>query len=178
LPEHPFHLKIGKLVNRLGLSLAEIRKDPACENDSPGVVTLLHNDDSGAVRFCQVDILITLPDKVVIVEIEESNVKPVHIFGKFFASASSTHSGTKEISKLPLLFIQVLDTSKLNLKEGKKGGQWDRIQGILISHAEKWPGRKVQYKMFRGGPADFEAGGNEGEKLLDLVRAFLKGRTV
>jgi hypothetical protein len=173
MPEHPFHLKIGKLVNGLGLLPDKIWKDPACDTESTGVVTLFHSVGSERVRFCLVDMLITLPNKVVIIEIEESNVKPVHIFGKFFASAFSTHYGETEIVKLPLLFIQILDSSKLKQGKTKKKGQWERIEAILINHAKKWPDRTVRYKLFRGGVSEFEPESATGEGLLQLIRDFL-----
>ena len=100
MPDHPFHLKIGTLVRGLCLpSIREIWMDPACNPDSPGVITLFHGTGPDRVRFCLVDILITLPNKVVIIEIEESDVKPLHLFGKFFASALSTHLKDTEISQ-------------------------------------------------------------------------------
>ena len=170
MPDHPFHLKIGTLVRGLCLpSIREIWIDPACDPDSPGVITLFHGTGPDRVRFCLVDILITQPNKVVIIEIEESDVKPLHLFGKFFASVHSTHHRDTDISKLPLLFIQVL----LEPERTRKGEQWDCIEQILKGNAENWQGRRVEYELARGKSADFEDGGKEGQKLLDLASRFL-----
>lgn len=62
--------------------------DPACNPDSQGVITLFHGPGPDRVRFCLVDILIIIQGRVVIIEIEASDVKPLHLFGKFFASAA------------------------------------------------------------------------------------------
>ena len=176
MPDHPFHRTIGNLVKGFDLSPDQSEMDPACDPQSAGVVTLFHGTGSNRVRFCQVDLLIAFQGKVVIIEIEESNVKPVHIFGKFFASAFATHYGKVDIGKLPLLFIQVLDSSKLKKDKSKKVGQWRRLEMILSQHAESWSGRQVNYKLFSGGPTDFEATGTEGKKLLELVIRFLRGK--
>ena len=40
---------------------------------------------------------------------------------------------------------------------------------------DKVNGKKVHYKMFRGGSADFEAGGKEGEALIRKAEGFLGG---
>lgn len=175
MPEHRFHRTIGALFNGLVLSAdKKIWLDPACDPDSTGVVTLFHGPGSDEVRFCLVDILITLPNMVVIVEIEESDVKPLHLFGKFYASAFSTHFNGQDISKLPLFFIQVLDTSEINLKEGQKSKQWDRIEQILRGQAANWPERTVSYKLFRGSQGDFEIGGEEAGRMLDFVKRCLE----
>ncbi len=151
----------------------QIWLDPACGGQK--VVPLSHVTGSKGVQFCHVDILILANGKVVIIEIEESDVKPLHLFGKFYASAFSTHFNDQDISKLPLLFIQVLDTSRINLKEGQKGEQWDRIGQILKGQAEEWADRQVQYELMWGSAEEFEAGGSKGEELQRLVRE-LEGR--
>jgi hypothetical protein len=179
VPDHPFHKKVGELfkgdefLRNLSLFHGQIRIDPACDEDSPGVVTLFHGTGSDRVRFCLVDILIIARDKVVIIEIEESDVKPLHLFGKFYASAFSTHHGKDEIGKKPLLFIQVLDTSKLNLEEGQKNKQWDRIEQVLSDHAENWVGRSIQYSLCRGNSGEFEQHAEKGRKLTQTIREFL-----
>lgn len=169
--EHRFHQALGKLVNQLGLTLGkDIWKAPEC--DGPKQIPLQHCVRSKCVQFCLVDMLIIQPDMIVVIEIEESDVKPLHLFGKFFATAFSTHFNGLDIRKLPLLFIQVVDTSKVNLDEGQKDEQWDRIEEILSRYADEQQEKKVRYKMFRGRSADFEEGGQVGTALLDGIRKF------
>lgn len=170
MPDHPFHRTIGKLVKSFDLAQhKEIWLDPACDEASKQFVTLFHGTGPDRVRFCLVDILIIVRGKVVIIEIEESNVKPLNLFGKFFASTHATHHGNTEIAKLPLLFIQVL----LEPERTRKGGQWGRIEEILKGHAKEWKSRKVEYELVRGGSAGFEAGGKEGEPLIRMTEVFL-----
>jgi len=69
-------------------------------------------------QLCNVDMLILRSNSIkVIIEIEESNVKPVQICGKLLASALSSHYIYGDDPPVPVdgsvLFIQILDTSKL-----------------------------------------------------------------
>lgn len=172
MPDHAFHRTIGNLIKTLGyIPDKEIWLDPACGGHE--VAPLSNGAGSEAVRFCQVDILIVAYDRLVIIEIEESDVKPLHILGKFYASAFSTHHDDQDISNLPLLFIQVLDTKKVNLEEGKKGEQLDQIEAILMEQAEKWPDRTVEYRLFKGQEANFKAEGTEGQELVQAIKDFL-----
>ena len=175
--DHPFHRRIGNLVSGLGLTHGkQIWLDKACGGE--GLIPLYEATGSEGVPFCFVDILLLLEGRLVIIEIEESDVKPLHLLGKFYASAFSTHFNDQDISKLPLLFIQVLDTSRINLEEGQKSGQWDRVEAILKGQAEKWLGRKAQYRLLWGRQDDFGAGGKESEKLLNLVKEWTYGDMV
>ncbi len=76
--------------------------------------------------FCDVDLLILKSDKArIIVEIEESNIKPTQICGKYLASALSNGYAImpqKEPIKLekPLLFLQIVNAKKLPTKTTKK----------------------------------------------------------
>lgn len=67
-----------------------------------------------------------------IVEIEESNVKPVQVFGKFLASAVSrfyVHDSMGDAMKLGegVVFMQFVDSSKLKRGRSSKAGQWANI---------------------------------------------------
>ena len=79
---------------------------------------------SNEAKYCNVDMLILKGNKIkVIIEIEESDIKPVHVFGKFLASASSlcyiydkkTYGMDKSVS-----FIQIIDISGLPDKNSKR----------------------------------------------------------
>ncbi len=123
---HSFHEFIGELISSTGYRAI---MDAACGGD--GKVPLY----SSNFRFADVDIAIVHNEAVrVIVEIEESGMNPVHIFGKFLASALSTHfSKGKEYYPLEsVLFIQIVDTSKLNEKSGKLD-QFEAIEKAIKS---------------------------------------------
>jgi hypothetical protein len=108
------------------------------------------------VRFCDVDLLIAVGGKArVIIEIEESNVKPVHVFGKFFASSFSTHYKPKTETKLvalddQVLFIQVLDSKALNVDKTGKLDQWNVIESAIQGLPVEFCGRKMKYKLYDG----------------------------
>lgn len=173
---HPLHQAIGQIITQDGFPRCEILKDPACDTSPQQHVTLFQGAGPDRVRFCQVDILIALPEKAtVIIEIEESNVKPVQIFGKFFASAFSTHHDTNPIDQ-PLLFIQVVDTAALKLGKTKKGGQWSVIKAIIKSQSKKWPGRDVRYELVEGNANEFSSESEKGTHLIQMVKGFLKER--
>ena len=148
--EHKFHRIIGNAINDLELSEErfQILKDTACG----GIHKL-------SLFFS------------VIIEIEESNVKPVHLFGKFLASAMSKYYiyGNKDVSPIGMaqsvFFIQILETS--GLKDVKaKYKQWhlveESIQGIIPVKES----RINKYKLIYGKGDDFK---EDGEKIKTLI---------
>lgn len=49
-------------------------------------------EESSETEYCDIDLLVVKDDKIrVILEVEESNVTPIQICGKLFASALSSH---------------------------------------------------------------------------------------
>ncbi len=84
---------------------------------------------SRETEYCNVDMMVLKDNKIkVIIEIEESNVKPTQVCGKFLTSALSKHyihrSGKAEMDQ-SVTFIQILDTSTLVQGKTKKISQWD-----------------------------------------------------
>jgi len=66
-------------------------KDSACGGEHT-LPLFCSEERSYATRYACVDLLILKEQKVkVIMEIEESNVKPIHIFGKFLTSAMAKY---------------------------------------------------------------------------------------
>lgn len=173
MTNHPLHRAIGKIITQDRFPRCEILKDRACSPGQRHRISLFYGAGPNRVRFCDVDLLIALKERgTVIIEIEESNVKPVQIFGKFFASAFSTHHGKKPIVQ-PLLFIQVVDTSALKLEKTKKGNQWGSIAATIKRHAGNWPRRAVRYELFEGGPGEFKPDLETAIQLIQTIRDFL-----
>jgi len=172
---HPLHEAIGRLFDQRALPGVEIRKDTACQPTKRKRITLSLGAGADRAQVCFVDLIAVKPGKsMVIIEIEESNVKPVQIFGKFLASALSTHQGESRIDRLPLLFIQVVDTSALKLGKSKKGYQWSSVKAAIKEHARKWPDRRiVYYELLEGRPTEFEPGSEQADRLVKMVQAFL-----
>jgi hypothetical protein len=69
-----------------------------------------------------------------IVEIEESNVKPTQVCGKFLTSALSKYYIHETQNNQPIemdekvTFIQILDTSRLVRGKTKKLKQWKQLE--------------------------------------------------
>jgi len=81
---------------------------------------------SRATRTCYVDALIVGSNQTVpwIIEIEESDIDPTHIFGKIGTSAAASHFIHRILDDVPVAieaatFVQVVDTSRLHDRTSK-----------------------------------------------------------
>lgn len=87
MPRHPFHKVIGDIFvpENFPVEGIDILKDTACGGEH--TLPLFCSDlRSYATRYACVDLMIIKDRKIkVIMEIEESNVKPLHLFGKYLA---------------------------------------------------------------------------------------------
>lgn len=116
------------VADALGTAVSDhytVLKDPACGGDQH-LPLFLHKEKSRAHKLCNVDALVLLDGRLkVIVEIEETNIKPTQICGKFLTSALAqyfTHANTHDtpIEKADaVLFLQVVDSTKLKDKSRK-----------------------------------------------------------
>jgi hypothetical protein len=162
---HHLHERIGKLLGdalKDSAQALKIIKDPACCADSidkQHIPLFLSEDKSRATRFCCVDLLILQDDKIrIIVEIEESDIKPTQVCGKFIASALSNYYIHKKEGKPKemaesVAFIQVLDSSKLKDRTAKLG-QF-RLLEESIQQVLPLKGRRFnRYKLFAGKSDD------------------------
>ena len=172
---HPLHQKIGSIIDNAlkGNTGIKVIKDPACCTDGHGpdrqhIPLFVSKDKRRSTRYCCVDLLILKNDKIrVIVEIEESDIKPTQICGKFLTSALSNYyihkkdGGSKDMGE-SVAFIQVLDSSKL------KGLNAKLDQFLLlkksINQILSLIGRPVnKYELFYGTEE------SEFEKMLDFI---------
>jgi len=126
--KHPFHKVIGDLISGINLPKEKycVLQDSACGGEHT-LPLFCSEERSYTTRYACVDLMILKEQKVkVIIEIEESNVKPVHIFGKFLASAMSEYyiyGKEKYGMDESVLFLQILDFSKQKMKS-RKIAQW------------------------------------------------------
>jgi hypothetical protein len=177
--DHPLHQSIGKLINSYSIPESTILKDTACDPDQKQHITLFREANSNHVRFCDVDLLIAIDGEAkVIMEIEESNVKPVQVFGKFFASAFSSHYKPKAGDEFfplgnSMLFIQVLDTSALNRAETGKLEQWKLIEEAIRGYKGSFGSRDMRYRLSVGNYDDYGLDSARGKELVGLIRSFL-----
>ena len=173
--EHPLHIKVGELINDSIFPEAKVIKDPACGGNQR--IPLFCSDRrSRETEYCNVDLLITVDSKIkVIVEIEEANIKPTQICGKFLTSALSSYlihksENNKCISMADsVLFIQILDTSKLKIDKTSKTRQWEKIEASIKNIIPARWSKIDHYKLFSGNCYDFKS-----STLTEYIVNFLK----
>lgn len=112
-----------------------------------------------ATKYCDVDLLVLHNNRIrLVVEIEESNVKPTQIAGKFLTSALASHfihdkHGVTAIPKdVQLVFFQFVDTTRLKPKSVKRK-QWQNIERSI--HSLLPLGGIVEYRLFCGDTTEF-----------------------
>lgn len=180
---HPLHESIGKLIDTIELpSDCEVIKDPAC-GGRQNVPLFCSNKKSNKTEYCNVDILILKNEKIrVIVEIEETDIKPTQICGKFLTSALSSyfiHKTNKTKKKSirmddSVLFIQILDTSKLKMGKTSKIEQWKRIEKSIQNIIPVKNSKIDNYKLIFGKHSKFEANGKKKNELIGCIQEVIK----
>ncbi len=175
---HPLHTVVGAVLrDSVEGQDAHLILDTACGGNRWNPL-FMGDKKSSAARICNVDALVIKNRAVrVVVEIEESNVKPTQVCGKMLTTAMASHfihadvaAGTP-LPLLDVLFIQVLDTTKLS-NGSRKPRQWDmmweRMQTVLP------PGGPVSdYMLMYGLVCDFAAGGKHRTALVERIRSHL-----
>ena len=179
LPNHSLHRTIGEAVAETVLPPFEVLRDPACGGDQRIPLFSFH-EKSKKTEYCNVDLLVLSPDGIkVIVEIEEADVTPIQVCGKFLASALSRcfiHERKKNARigmSDSVLFIQVLDTLRL---ERAKTSKIQQLRNLERSIQDVVPikGSKVShYRLMYGNTGDFAAGQAKRKELVDCIQTFL-----
>lgn len=155
-----------------------MRASAGCRRREAQNIPLFCSDQkSNATEYCNVDALILLGGRIkVIVEIEESGRKPTHIFGKFLASAAAScyiheaDGGTPIYKDDDVLFVQVMDTTRLKPRSSKKR-QWANIGSSIRSLL---PMRSVRrYRLLAGDGNDFTPGQQAATSFVECVTAVL-----
>jgi hypothetical protein len=122
--------------------------------------------------------LILKDDEVkVIIEIEESGFNPVHLFGKFLASAMSKFyiDPDEEIHEMAdsVLFIQIL------LAEGKNGSrkpeQWENIYKSICEIIPVKGSNLKKYELIYGRKKDFAEEREGRDRLISCIKNHLRG---
>ncbi len=125
--DNAVHLKVGEILNQELKKYDDCtgRADRAC-GGSGRVPLFCDKARSRASGYCDVDFLIAKNGQVkLIVEIEESDIKPTQICGKIMTSALSRFylrgRGKTDVLRMAdsVTFLQVLDVSKLRDKTSK-----------------------------------------------------------
>ena len=177
MEKHPLHECIGNVIDKeiSGLSGVEVIKDPAC-GGSQNIPLFCSSDKSNRTEYCNVDLLILKNKKVkVIVEIEEANIKPTQICGKFLTSALSVFFIHESENNEPIgmddsvLFIQFLDTYKLKLEKTSKIEQWKNLTKSIQSIIPVNNSKINSYKLFYGDVSRFD-----NKSLVSSIKEYLE----
>jgi hypothetical protein len=175
LVNHVLHEKLGKSISESFSSEPgyKVMLDKACGGNRtlPLFMSKVKGSDT---EICDVDILVVKDEKVrAIIEIEESDVKPNQICGKFLTSALasfySSEEGTTAPLDAPIAFIQLLDESKLKINKSKKPGQWEKIEKAICRTLPVGNSQINVYKIF-----GFNGSEDQYEKQAALLIGFLK----
>jgi len=129
---HPLHKAIADKLRSI-FPPHSLIKDEACGGDQR--IPLFYDEEkSRATEYCNVDMLVLKDNRVrAIIEIEESNVKPTQICGKFLTSALARYYIHENKENKPVemydyvAFIQIVDSSKLK-KNSAKRKQWRALE--------------------------------------------------
>jgi len=177
--EHPLHKAIGDIFTAGLLPGYEILKDPACAYDGQNIPLFCSEKKSNQTEYCNVDLLIVKSNKIkVIIEIEEANIKPTQICGKFLTSALSScyigkYNENKPVSMDDtVLFIQILDTSKLK-NETDKLEQWRNIEESITQIIPFGDNKIRKYNLFYGEATEFGVNGTKRKELIKCIQKLL-----
>ncbi len=154
--KHPLHYKVGKRLEK------EFEKnvilDSACANERRQRIPIfIEEPKSFEAKICDVDILILKDEKIkIIIEIEESNITPTQICGKFLTSVLGKYyiheKNNCNRNSIPysksVLFMQILNNSKLKMDKTKKIEQGKKIEQE-ISRMINSKGWKYPIKEYR-----------------------------
>jgi hypothetical protein len=130
--------------------------------------------------YCNVDALILKQGRIsVVIEVEESGIRPTKICGKFLTSAlSTTHiHGTKDAKPVHFadrtLFVQILRIPDDFPPQGSGlTTKWDNLEKSINSALPLRDSRIGEYRLFYGTLAQFH--GVKGNALRELVKDFLR----
>lgn len=161
---HPLHFAIAEELQKQLAGRGELIRDSAC-GGAQHLPLFVGPTKGRGTRMCDVDLLIVSENQVrVIVEVEESGFLPTKICGKFLQSAIATHfiHDSRAGPALPygnrVLFVQVLDGSKI-LKQGtRKDSQGDLIEQQIRSILPLKGSSITDYRLFYVRGVDDRAG--------------------
>ena len=112
---HPLHKEIADKLESI-FPPNSLVKDEACGGNQR-IPLFYDKEKSRETEYCNVDLLVLKENKIkAIIEIEESNVKPTQICGKFLTSALARYYIHENKENEPVemyncvAFIQIVDT--------------------------------------------------------------------
>lgn len=159
---HSTHETVGSIFNQAFRNKPHYRviSDQACGGDQR-IPLFYVAEKSRATEYCNVDLLVLKDNKIaVIVEIEESNVKPTQICGKFLTSALSSCYIHESHRNQPIgmsdsvTFLQIVDGSKLVKNKTAKPYQWQALEKSINEILPLKNGKIKRYKLLNTNELD------------------------
>jgi len=160
---HKLHKEIGDIIkrNKDKFHDCEIIYDIACLDSSSiakqNIPLFCSRFKSNMTEYCNVDILIIKNNRVkIIIEIDESDLKPTQICGKFLTSALSSYyihpSKSNEVINMDdfVSFIQVVDISNLKKDLSSKTIQWRNLEESIQQTIPMNNSKVKNYKLICG----------------------------
>lgn len=170
--EHPLYKIVGELIDSHKFPNCKIIKDPACGGQQ-NVPLFCSKHKSNKTEYCNVDLLILKDNKTrVIIEIEETDITPTQICGKFLTSALSSYFIHESENNAPIgmsdsvSFVQILNMSRL--REGTaKLNQWQNLQKSIMNTLPIKGSKIRKYKLLYGNVSDFK--GRNSSRCAELI---------
>jgi hypothetical protein len=180
---HPLHSAIGGILLSIDHPNVEIWLDAACGGKDRQI--RLYGTEPVAASSCLawVDAAIVVDGEIkVVLEIEESNVRPLYLCGKVFATALCSYSsrgGRRTPIAASILFIQVI---KLQKKAGSaKLKQCEYLEATINQIFKKLENRVHTYSFHYGLAEDFITGTGAQElrqEILDFMDRLAQPKTI
>jgi len=164
---HLIHETVGAIFEESLPRDCTLIKDVAC-GGKQRIPLFIIAEKSREAEYCNVDLLVLKDNKVrIIVEIEESNVKPTQVCGKFLTAALAKYYVHDSRANKPVemgdvvTFIQIVDTSDLVRDKTAKFKQWRLLE---VSINKILPLRNSRIALYRLLSTD------ELDKLTPLIK--------
>ena len=176
--EHPLHNTVGQMIASKEFPDCRVVRDTACGGQQ-NIPLFCSQEKSNEAEYCDVDILILKDNKMrVIIEIEETDISPTQVCGKFLTSALSSYFIHESENDTPIgmsdsvLFIQILNSSQL--KEGTtKPKQWKNLEESIMNTLPIKGSKIREYRLIYGSVSDFSD--RNSDKYAELIAHIDKG---
>lgn len=170
---HPLHETVGNLLKDDKFPGCKVLKDAACGGYQQ-ISLFCKGEKKKKARYCKVDMAILKDRKIrVIIEIDESNFRPLHLCGKFFISAlSDCYKREKETAEMAddVLFIQVVNESKLEGDKKHKKTQMSNIKESIRESLKSGYCKIKQYELFFGDNSELK----QANKMMECIQKALE----
>ena len=176
---HPLHIAVCKLFEDSISSDCQLIRDEDC-GGTQHIPLFVSENKSRKTEYCNVDLLVLKKGKIkIIVEIEESNLKPTQVCGKYLTSALSRYyiqesEGNKRIEMDDeVTFIQIMDVASLDEERTKKFRQWMNLRESIRATLPVKGSNITNYGLFYGTVSDFKDI-DYSKELVDFIQKAIQ----